>query len=95
MNNILTPRVPGSTWVFEAQANGGQLLARVQACPAGYSLLRTQSNPLGDECTRCPGEKYNLDGSVWLSKDTIIEQFCEPCPTAGAECPVLLELSCH
>ena len=87
-DDVLTAKVAGSFWVYEALTEGGPLLARVQSCPLGYSLSRSQSNPLGDSCTRCPPGLYNLDGSVWLNQDTSSEQFCKPCPNAGADCPV-------
>ena len=54
---------------------------------------REETNPLGDECVRCPPGAYNLDGSAWNEQKPQSgigpppDGFCQPCPRAGASCP--------
>ena len=94
-DNVFTPKVEGSTWLYEQDTAGSARLVRVASCPPGFSLLRSQNNPLGDTCDRCTEEFYNLDGSVYITdKDTSSHEFCLNCPMTGAICPVLLHFPC-
>lgn len=89
-DDVFTPKVEGSVWVYEFDDSAGARVARLASCPPGFSLVRSQYNPLGDSCDRCTEEFYNLDGSIWANIDTSRGDFCLKCPKSGAICPVLI-----
>ena len=91
-DNKFARMLPQSIWTQEQYVSDGKtnLLWRVAACPAGFSLVRSAYNPAGDTCRECPPESYNIEGSEWSGSDTAPGTFCLKCPAEGADCPVAL-----
>ena len=78
------PHVADSEWKVEISGLGVRRW-RIHSCPAGYALVRTSKNPLGDTCTLCPGTQvfgYNIDGATWDPKRSEMGKadFCRECP---------------
>jgi hypothetical protein len=73
-------------WSTEASPDtDGVLLKRIAECPAGYALVRKQSNPQADSCVKCPGTAdygYSLDAARWTGRlsETTLASYCRPCP---------------
>jgi len=80
-------RVEGAQWTEELATDGtGTRRLRITECPAGYALVRRESNPQADLCFECPGSSdfgYSLQPAIWtgLKSKTDLEDFCLPCPT--------------
>ena len=76
-----------SVWTAEASGDGdGTIRLRISECPAGFALVRKQSNPLSDTCTECPGTSdhaYSLVPALWNGNadETNLDDFCLKCPT--------------
>ena len=73
-------------WSTEASPDtDGVLLKRIAECPAGYALVRKQSNPQAYNCVKCPGTAdygYSLDAARWTGRvsETTLASYCRPCP---------------
>jgi hypothetical protein len=88
-DNAFTGKLTGSIWTKFPQTIDGKIILawRVDACPLGFSLVRTLFNPAGDQCEVCPPQTYNIEGSKWSGNDTARASFCLKCPVEGADCP--------
>ena len=88
-DNAFTRKLTGSIWTKVPQTIDGKIILawRFDACPLGFSLVRTLFNPAGDQCEECPPETYNIQGSKWSGNDTSRANFCSKCPAEGAICP--------
>ena len=59
---------------------------RISACPAGYALVRTNKNPLMDDCVMCrPGTFRLLPSTLAVSMDLNSSAQCTQCDP-NAEC---------
>ena len=80
------PKVEGSKWEVEITDDNGPPTLRITECPAGFALVRKQSNPQSDACIQCPGTSdhaYSLVPAAWNGNadETNLEDFCLKCPT--------------
>jgi hypothetical protein len=80
-------RVEGAVWTEETSGDGdGTIRLRVSECPAGFALVRKQTNPQSDACIECPGtadHAYSLVPAVWNGNadEMNLDDFCLRCPT--------------
>ena len=79
VNSDWTPITPGSVW-----NRTGELL-RLAACPAGYLLVRSESDPTSDHCEACTDGYYSLEIKSYkpYGNDSKVEHQCIPCPGNG------------
>jgi len=79
VNSDWTPITPGSVW-----NQTGELL-RLTACPAGYLLVRSDSDPTSDHCQACTDGFYSLGikSHQAYGNDSNAEHQCIPCPGNG------------
>ena len=80
------PKVEGSKWEVEITDDNGPPTLRITECPAGFALVRKQSNPQSDACIECPGTSdhgYSLVPAAWNGNadETNLQDFCLRCPT--------------
>ena len=78
-------RVEGAVWTKETSKGDGTIILRIKECPAGFALVRKQSNPQSDNCIECPGTSdygYSLVPAVWTGEKTEMNlaHSCLPCP---------------
>ena len=83
------PKVEGSKWEVEITDDNGPPTLRITECPAGFALVRKQSNPQSDACIECPGTSdhgYSLVPATWNGNadETNLEDFCLKCPTPSS-----------
>jgi hypothetical protein len=90
-DNAFTAKLTGSIWTKVSEKIDGKttLVMRVDACPVGFSLVRSRFNPAGDQCEECPPETYNIQGMVLAKNGWFAFQERIKCRRSGSRriCP--------